>query len=580
MAPLLRRPPPNAACADPRTIRRFGLLKLLIWLVLVIVLVAPHLITPARAIAPSLDAPPVNILAGELLLAGDGEPGTVVELLANGRLLGTTAVSKQGRWQWSASFKAGQYALLAQTVGKDGQPLFAPSGQAQLNVVDRPTLALSVTHKADGTADVRLSGEGTPYSTVRLRWNEAAQPYRQVDDGGRWHQLVPSVRVPSENVFTVEVLGRQGGVLGTSAPRQLNLTLPAAAVAPLQIEHVELDKLRRGGQRDTIDGELVVTGTGEPGALIAVMPAADGRGATGSVRADGAWQVQMALAAAPGAHSFAVSMATADGRALQEGAFELFVPAPPALRVEGGPSDSDDFFFGGTAQPDDTITLFSDDIPLGTARADTTGQWRHAAQLSAGRHRLVALSATGLDSDPVEVAVTLARPVILGQNRDESGKPLPGFYGEGRPDVWLEIVADNALTGRIRVSAQGEWVCQCTLAPGEHIVSVREVAEPARASDTLAIVVENPVAAFVPGVAAADAPPFRCPDPTPPGVLEGMVYIIGCGESLSLIATRLGVTVDALLAHNPQLAQPPLVYFGQRLNVPSGAACFDVAPES
>ena len=580
MASLLRRPAPDAACAHPRTIRRYGLLKLLVWLVLVIVLLVMLLGPPPPAIVPSLDAPPADVLAGELLLAGGGEPGSKVELVANGRLLGTTTAGKQGRWQWSASFSAGQYALLAQSVGEDGQPLFAPSGQAQLNVVDRPTLELSVTFKEDGTADIQLFGEGTPRSTVRLLWNEAAQPNRQVDDGGRWQHLLPSVRVPSESLFVVEVLDRQGGLLGASAPRQLILTPSVAVVAPLQIEHVELGQLRRGGQRDTVAGELLVTGTGEPGALISVMLAAAGTSAAGKVGADGAWQVQMALAVAPGARSFTVRMANPDGQALEEGAFSLVVPAPPALRAEGGPSDIDDFLLSGTALPGDIVALYSDDTSLGTARADATGQWRHAAHLAAGRHRLVAVSATGLDSDPLEVAVTLARPVILGQNRDERGKALPGFYGEGRPNVWLEIVEDNAIIGRIRVTAQGEWVCRCTLAPGEHIVSVREAAEPARASDTMAFVVENPVAAFVPGVAAADAPPFRCPDPNPPGVLEGMVYTIGCGESLSLIATRLGVTVDALLAHNPQLSQPPLVYFGQRLNVPSGAACFDVAPES
>jgi large repetitive protein len=580
MAPLVRRPSPDAACANPRTIRRFGLLKLLVWLLLVVVLLVLLVVSPQRIVAPSLDAPPADLLAGELLLAGGGEPGSIVELLVNGRLMGTTTVGKQGRWQWSASFTPGQYALLAQTVDESGQPIFAPSGQAQLNVVARPTLELSVSHKADGTADVRLFGEGTPHSTVRLLWNDAPQPNIGVDDGGRWQLLLPSVPVPSESAFMAEVLDRQGGVLGASTPRQLVLAAAQPVFALLRIEYVQFGQLRRSGQRETVSGELVVTGAGEPHALIAVTRAADGTTAAGKVRADGAWEVPMGLDVTPGAHSFTVRMATPDGQTLDDGAFELIVPAPPVLRVAGGPSDIDNFFLSGAAQPDETITLFSDDIPLGTVRADATGQWRHAAHLTAGPHRLVAVSATGLASDPLDVSVALARPVILGQNRDERDKTLPGFYGEGRPDAWLEIIADNAVIGQIRVTAQGEWVCHCTLAPGEHTVSVREVAEPVRASDTLIIVVENPVVAFVPGVAADGAPPFRCPDSSPPGVLDGMVYIIGCGESLSLIATRLGVTVDDLLAHNPQLSQPPMVYFGQRLNVPAGAACFDVAPES
>ncbi len=104
--------------------------------------------------------------------------------------------------------------------------------------------------------------------------------------------------------------------------------------------------------------------------------------------------------------------------------------------------------------------------------------------------------------------------------------------------------------------------------------------EPQRASEPLTITVANPVPAFIPGPGDPDAPPFRCPDPSPPGVVQGGVYVIGCGESLGLIAARLGVSAEQLLAYNPQLSDPPQVYFGQRLNVPAGASCSDEAAAS
>lgn len=57
-----------------------------------------------------------------------------------------------------------------------------------------------------------------------------------------------------------------------------------------------------------------------------------------------------------------------------------------------------------------------------------------------------------------------------------------------------------------------------------------------------------------------------------PGAILGtdggfFIYIVARGETLRSLASRFGTTVDALLAANPDITNPNLIYEGQRLKV-------------
>lgn len=567
--PVFRRPDPSDACATPAVIRGFTVIKLLILLIL-----AGSLILIPRApgiVAPGLDPAPATILAGELRLTGQGTPGASVEVLANDRILGSDTVDRDGRWEVSASFTAGAYRLLAQAVFAGNERLADDGGEAELAVVDRPTLELSAPRMGGAAAEVTLFGAGTPGSTLRLTGNEESIATIQVGTAGNWEEVLASLPVPSETVFVVHVVDGTEAILGSSEPRSLSLFAPA----PLAIERTIFGHPARSDRLNLVDGDLQVSGTGEPGAQVTLWRNGVRITAAATVGADGTWTTTTSQSLRPGEHPFGARMTTPGGQLLAEKAFAVTVPAPPTLAADGGETDVDDVLLSGTSQPQEALTLYVNDGELDRIEADESGQWQYTTRLKVGSHRILARANSGLDSDPAEVKVALARPRITGQSRDEAGNAVPGFFGEGRPNVALEILEGDSVIGQARVDAGGRWVCTCTLAPGEHTVSVREADEPERSSQPLTITVANPVPAFVPGPAVPEAPPFRCPDPSPPGVVEGQIYSVGCGESLSLIATRLGSSVDALLAHNPQLSDPARVYFGQRLNVPAGAACLD-----
>lgn len=50
----------------------------------------------------------------------------------------------------------------------------------------------------------------------------------------------------------------------------------------------------------------------------------------------------------------------------------------------------------------------------------------------------------------------------------------------------------------------------------------------------------------------------------------GSTYVVKAGDTLGNIASRSGTTVSALLAVNPQIKNPSLIYVGQVINLPAG----------
>lgn len=65
------------------------------------------------------------------------------------------------------------------------------------------------------------------------------------------------------------------------------------------------------------------------------------------------------------------------------------------------------------------------------------------------------------------------------------------------------------------------------------------------------------------------------PDPQPGPVSAG-TYIVQWGDTMRKIAARLNVSLSDLIAVNPQIANPNLIYFGQRLNIPASASVYTV----
>jgi len=78
----------------------------------------------------------------------------------------------------------------------------------------------------------------------------------------------------------------------------------------------------------------------------------------------------------------------------------------------------------------------------------------------------------------------------------------------------------------------------------------------------------TPTQTLVPTPTATPATPT--PTPTPSGTTT--TYVVQPGDTLTRIAQRFGTTVQALLAANPQITNPNLIYVGQVIEIPGGQA--------
>jgi LysM repeat protein len=68
------------------------------------------------------------------------------------------------------------------------------------------------------------------------------------------------------------------------------------------------------------------------------------------------------------------------------------------------------------------------------------------------------------------------------------------------------------------------------------------------------------------------SPPPPPPPPPPPAPSGQRTYTVRAGDTMGAIAARNGVSLQALLAANPQVANPSLINVGQVLNLPGGSS--------
>jgi LysM repeat protein len=119
-------------------------------------------------------------------------------------------------------------------------------------------------------------------------------------------------------------------------------------------------------------------------------------------------------------------------------------------------------------------------------------------------------------------------------------------------------------------------------------VGLPSISMPPLALATVAVVVAALALFFLPALLGIGSPtnpsgasPSRAPSasvpaspvsPTPSAAPTAQVYIVAPGDTLSRIATQFGVTVDEILAANPQIRNPNRIAVGDEITIPEPAA--------
>ncbi|HOU14484.1 MAG TPA: Ig-like domain-containing protein [Anaerolineae bacterium] len=563
----------------PQSIRGYNIFKALVTLILILIILilllrgcrgatptpsTPTAVTPPTATpkvapstvaAPTLSAPQVG-MDGTVTLSGTGMPGSKVEIWAGGKRIGATTVGADGTWSFAAPLDPGDYDFTVRAVDASGKTL-AESAPLKFTV---PALVKAPTLEAPKVGDdgtVTLSGTGTPGSKVELWAGGKRIGAATVGADGTWSFAAPSMEAGDYD-FSARAVDASGKTLAESAP--LKFTVPALVKTPT------LDMPKVGD-----DGALTLSGTGTPGSKVEIW-AGGKRIGEATVGADGKWSF-VAPSMEAGDYDFSARAVDASGKTLAESApLKFIVPVLVKAPTLETPKMGDDgaVTLSGTGTPGSKVELWAGGKRIGEATVGADGKWSFVApSMEAGDYDFSAraVDASGktlAESTPLKftVPVLVKAPTLTAPLPDAAitGDTVT-LEGTGEPGAEIEILDNGKVVGKAVVQADGTWKFDDKVEPGAHALAVQNAGDAASASAAINVqVAAAPKPAPATGVCSAGNIPM--------GIDQGTTYVVARCEYMGLIAQRTGVKLADLIAANPQVTNPSLIYPDQVLNLP------------
>ena len=426
-------------------------------------------------------------------------------------------------------------------------PKVAPS------TVAAPTLSAPQVGM-DGT--VTLSGTGMPGSKVEIWAGGKRIGATTVGADGTWSFAAPLD--PGDYDFTVRAVDASGKTLAESAP--LKFTVPALVKAPT------LEAPKVGD-----DGTVTLSGTGTPGSKVELWAGGKRIGAA-TVGADGTWSFA-APSMEAGDYDFSARAVDASGKTLAESApLKFIVPVLVKAPTLETPKMGDDgaVTLSGTGTPGSKVELWAGGKRIGEATVGADGKWSFVApSMEAGDYDFSAraVDASGktlAESTPLKftVPVLVKAPTLTAPLPDAAitGDTVT-LEGTGEPGAEIEILDNGKVVGKAVVQADGTWKFDDKVEPGAHALAVQNAGDAASASAAINVqVAAAPKPAPATGVCSAGNIPM--------GIDQGTTYVVARCEYMGLIAQRTGVKLADLIAANPQVTNPSLIYPDQVLNLP------------
>lgn len=392
----------------------------------------------APATAPDLTAPsaPTAIVSGDgALVSGRGEPGATVTVAApSGAVVGSGTVGSGGSYVIPLTpAQANSEALSVTQVdgaGNVSAPVFVTAPD-----VTAPAAPAAIV-SADGTA---VSGTGEPGAAVTVTDALGVVVGRAVVDAAG--AFVAPLAVPQTDGQALSV---------AQVDRAGNESPDATAVAP------DLFPPEAPTAAISADG-AIVTGTGEPGAQIAVTDAAGTVLGSATVAADGRFEAGLIPAQANG-QALSVVQTDAAGNAsaaLALTAPDITAPAAPAATLDASGTE-----VSGTGEPGATVTVRdAGGAVLGVALVDARGDYAvvlDAPSLDGTALSVVQVDAAGNASPPTAlVQPDLTAPAAPSAAVSADGAAVTGI---GEPGATITVRSPlGVVIGGATVAADGTY---------------------------------------------------------------------------------------------------------------------------
>jgi hypothetical protein len=293
------------------------------------------------------------------------------------------------------------------------------------------------------------------------------------------------------------------------------------------------------------------------------------------IGSDGTWTFDQDAALPAGQHDVVVRMLDAEGNVL--GSSDPFrvevaepVVAPPTARLQ---ADGNGLMLEGTGTPGARLQIVIDGQVVERVTVGEDGRWSTVVALAPGEHSVtVQVVDAGGEILAEGEPLSWTQPAAPGPEWTfpTAGDALRAgpveLRGTGEPGAEVEILDGDIVVGTTTVQPDGTWQFEYELKQGSRPLSAR-YAEKISAISEITVASTVPVPETCPFV-PVPAGESRCTADPPPGEDRGDTYIVARCETIRLIAARTGVSVQNLLAVNPQVCNPNLIYEGQVLNLP------------
>lgn len=404
-----------------------------------------------------------------------------------------------------------------------------------------------------------LTGTGTPGSKLQIVINDQPVGEATVGPDGTW--TFNTSLEPGDYKIDVNALDVDGNVT-VSAPA-LNVNVTAALTAP---SITPLDN-------NLTAGVITLTGLGTPGSKVQIV--VDGQPVgEAEVGPDGTWSFPTELTAGP--HKVEVNAlddagkVTASAKPVDLTLGEGTSTAPsPTLDLPGGALYTGPQTLTGTGVPGSKVQIVIGDTPAGEATVGADGKWSFDAEFpSAGDVPVVvnALGAAGNISASSETAILNFSALTLDALAASYAPGPITLGGSGIPGSKVQIVVDGQPVGEAEVGADGKWSFPYNfIQAGNFSVVVNGLDAGGQV-----------VAATEPATARIKAPAANVDikricdfsDPTVFGEDKGKFWLVDRCDTLTYIARRTNIALAALIAANPQVKNPDLIYPGWEIVLP------------
>ena len=443
-------------------------------------------------------------------VTGSAEPGSTVTLKdANGNVIGTGKTGSDGNFSVTLGTPLinGEQVTATATDSAGNTSLGTTITAPDLTAPDAPTIGSVIDDIAPQTGTVanggstndrqpQLTGTAEPGSTVTIYDGGVAIGTAVVASNGTW-TFTPSVDL-SESTHQITV--RATDAAGNTGPASpvftftVDVTPPAAPTAIVLTDDTGIIKGTITSGVPTDASKPILTGTGEPGGTITIYDNGVVVGTT-TVQPNGTWSVTPNAPLPDGTHSITVTETDAAGNQSAASAPITFTvdttppPAPGNLVVS-----NDGGTISGIAEAGSTVTVREGDVTLGTAVADSQGNFSltltppklngeilTADATDAAGNTSLTTSAAAPDIVPPQTPVIVsviddveATTGPVGPNGLTNDR-APTVNGTGEAGSTITISNGSVILGTVVVPSSGLWsfTPSSPLADGTYVLTAK-----------------------------------------------------------------------------------------------------------